>query len=101
MATNLSPGEILTNHETALEIDPGNYQRGVCILALLAGLALYCLGEYRLEKKYSSAPVLISIPADQPDLLEGQRIFRYRGCEACHGEELRDWFTSRTRLWGR
>jgi mono/diheme cytochrome c family protein len=61
---------------------------GIFILALLAGLALYGLGEYRLGKKYSSAPVLISIPADQPDLLEGQRIFRYRGCEACHGEEL-------------
>ena len=68
-------------------MDPGNSGRDF-FLALLAGLALYGLGKYRLEKKYSSTPVLTSNLAHQPDLLEGQRIFRYRGCEACHGEDL-------------
>jgi mono/diheme cytochrome c family protein len=31
---------------------------------------------------------MISIPDDEAFLTEGKRIFQYRGCEACHGEEL-------------
>lgn len=31
---------------------------------------------------------MIAIPNDAESLNEGKRIFQYRGCEACHGEQL-------------
>jgi len=30
----------------------------------------------------------VSIPIDDASFAEGKRIFQYRGCEACHGEQL-------------
>ncbi len=61
---------------------------GLLSLILLPGLVLYGLGWYRLNRTYSVQSRLVSIPKDPSSLLEGQRIFRYRGCEACHGEDL-------------
>lgn len=54
----------------------------------LAVVALYGLGQYRLNRTYTVDPESITLPTDSASLLEGQRIFRYRGCEACHGEGL-------------
>jgi mono/diheme cytochrome c family protein len=31
---------------------------------------------------------MVQIPNDEESLAEGKRIFQYRGCEACHGEDL-------------
>jgi mono/diheme cytochrome c family protein len=31
---------------------------------------------------------MVAIPTDAESLAEGKRIFQYRGCEACHGEDL-------------
>ena len=61
---------------------------GILCLILLAGLGLYSLGQIRLKKIYQYTPEEVRIPTDQESLQEGQRIFQYRGCEACHGEGL-------------
>jgi len=57
-------------------------------LAALVSLVLYGLGWYRLNRTYAIQPRLPRIPKEPDSLQEGQRIFRYRGCEACHGEDL-------------
>ena len=57
-------------------------------LVLVAGLTLYSLGQARLRKTYIITPQLVRIPNDKVSLREGKRIFQYRGCEACHGENL-------------
>jgi len=57
-------------------------------LVILLGLGLYGLGWYRLNLTYNVGTAPVTLPADPDSLLEGQRIFRYRGCEACHGEDL-------------
>jgi mono/diheme cytochrome c family protein len=59
---------------------------GITILVSL--LAFIWLGEQRLNRTYIVPDEAISLPADQYALSEGRRIFQYRGCEACHGEQL-------------
>ncbi len=61
---------------------------GILGLVLVSGLILYGMGQLRLKKTYSSSPQSVEIPTDEESLVEGKRIFQYRGCEACHGEEL-------------
>jgi mono/diheme cytochrome c family protein len=62
---------------------------GVILGLLILGiLALYGRGQMRLNKKYMIPAQTVAIPADAESLLEGKRIFQYRGCEACHGEQL-------------
>ncbi|MBN1450438.1 MAG: cytochrome c [Anaerolineales bacterium] len=55
---------------------------------ILANIVLYALGEARLKKAYIVPEESLSIPSDNESLTEGKRIFQYRGCEACHGEQL-------------
>jgi mono/diheme cytochrome c family protein len=57
-------------------------------LLILAMLGLYGMGQMRLNKKYEIPVQMVSIPSDAESLAEGKRIFQYRGCEACHGENL-------------
>ncbi len=57
-------------------------------LILVALAVLYGMGQARLNKKYDVPVALVAIPADAESLAEGKRIFQYRGCEACHGEDL-------------
>lgn len=57
------------------------------LLALLT-LGFYGLGQARLDRKYQAVIQSLSLPGDAVSLAEGRRIFRYRGCEACHGEQL-------------
>ncbi len=57
-------------------------------LLSLAGLALYTLGESRLKRVYVTPVETLRLPTDVEALAEGKRIFQYRGCEACHGEQL-------------
>ena len=61
---------------------------GILSLVILLGLGLYGLGWCRLNRTYKVDPSLVTLPTDPDSLFEGQRIFRYRGCEACHGENL-------------
>jgi mono/diheme cytochrome c family protein len=46
------------------------------------------LGEARVKKVYVVPEESVIIPSDDESLAEGKRIFQYRGCEACHGEQL-------------
>jgi len=57
-------------------------------LVLAAGLLLYGQGQRRLSHTYAITPKAVLIPSDQVSAQEGKRIFQYRGCEACHGENL-------------
>ena len=57
-------------------------------LLVLAFAVLYGMGQARLSKKYDVPVKMIEIPSDPEALAEGKRIFQYRGCEACHGEDL-------------
>jgi len=57
-------------------------------LLILNALVLYGLGQMRLNKKYEIPNQTVAIPNDAESLSEGKRIFQYRGCEACHGEQL-------------
>ncbi|MGB2964805.1 MAG: cytochrome c [Anaerolineales bacterium] len=61
---------------------------GIIGLVLAAGLALYGLGQKRLNRVYEVTPISVFLPDDEISLREGKRIFQYRGCEACHGERL-------------
>jgi hypothetical protein len=61
---------------------------GAVALILLAGLTLYGLGNFRIKRIYPYTPEPVSVPGDPQSLEEGKRIFQYRGCEACHGEQL-------------
>jgi mono/diheme cytochrome c family protein len=57
-------------------------------LIIVANVVLYALGEERLTRVFMVADETIMIPTDEHSLSEGKRIFQYRGCEACHGEQL-------------
>ena len=61
---------------------------GAAGLVILLGLGFYSLGWYRQNRTRSIDPKPVVLPVDPDSLLEGQRIFRYRGCEACHGKDL-------------
>jgi mono/diheme cytochrome c family protein len=62
---------------------------GVLVGLLIVALAiLYGMGQARLTKKYNVPVQMVAIPTDEESLAEGKRIFQYRGCEACHGEDL-------------
>lgn len=57
-------------------------------LLILGMLVLYGAGRMRLTRKYVVPSQSVAVPTDAESLLEGKRIFQYRGCEACHGEQL-------------
>ena len=58
---------------------------GILIIAILV---LYALGQARLKRVYDVSVRQVPIPENIESLAEGKRIFQYRGCEACHGEDL-------------
>jgi mono/diheme cytochrome c family protein len=58
------------------------------VLLSLSMLGLYGMGQARLNKKYDVKVQMVELPTDAASLVEGKRIFQYRGCEACHGENL-------------
>src|SRR5689334_11365767 len=56
-------------------------------LAALAVGGLYWKGRSALSAEYTIAPVDFEVPHDAAALAEGQRLFRARGCAACHGDD--------------
>jgi mono/diheme cytochrome c family protein len=60
----------------------------VVVVLILVSITLYVLGEARVKKVYVVPEESVIIPSDDESLAEGKRIFQYRGCEACHGEQL-------------
>jgi mono/diheme cytochrome c family protein len=61
---------------------------GLVGVVILLSLGLYGLGWFRLNRVYRVEPSPVTLASNPANLQEGQRIFRYRGCEACHGEDL-------------
>ena len=61
---------------------------GLASVIILVIFVFYMLGEARLKHVYHISEESVAIPTDQEALVEGKRIFQYRGCEACHGEQL-------------
>ena len=61
---------------------------GLVGLILIIGLVLYAIGQARLNKNFTITPRMVEIPTGEVSLREGKRIFQYRGCEACHGDDL-------------
>jgi mono/diheme cytochrome c family protein len=57
-------------------------------LLVIAALTLYALGRMRLNRRYEVPAGFLDLPSEPVSLDEGRRIFQYRGCEACHGEQL-------------
>jgi len=57
-------------------------------ILILASLLFFALGQSRLKQTYTIPDESLVIPSDPGILNEGKRIFQYRGCEACHGEQL-------------
>ena len=64
---------------------------GVGILlgfVLVVSGILYGIGLSRINKEYQVIPEEVQFLDDATSLQEGKRIFQYRGCEACHGQDL-------------
>ncbi len=61
---------------------------GIFGVFLIIVLILYGLGQARLKKNYQVSVKPVPIPGAETSLAEGKRIFQYRGCEACHAEDL-------------
>ena len=64
------------------------------VLTILAGILLIALvviyfqAEARFTRRYETPNDAVTIPTDEKSITLGKRIFQYRGCEACHGENL-------------
>jgi mono/diheme cytochrome c family protein len=61
---------------------------GIIGILIIINIAFFALGESRLNQKYKVPKETVHIPKEDESLAEGKRIFQYRGCEACHGEQL-------------
>jgi mono/diheme cytochrome c family protein len=63
-------------------------------VAVLVGLILIALAviffktEARLNHVYAPPVDALRIPDDTASIANGKHIFQYRGCQACHGEQL-------------
>lgn len=64
------------------------------VIAVLAGIILIALAviylqtEVRFTKTYAAPNDVVVIPTDAESIALGKRVFQYRGCEGCHGENL-------------
>ncbi|MBI5933378.1 MAG: c-type cytochrome [Chloroflexi bacterium] len=69
-------------------------KRSGIVLTALAALIIvllivvYFQTEARLTKVYAPPTDALTIPDDAESIANGKHIFQYRGCEACHGEQL-------------
>lgn len=55
-------------------------------LSLVSLVVIYFKSQSRLTRVYEVPEQTVLIPADPAALEQGQHIFRFRGCEACHSE---------------
>lgn len=64
---------------------------GVGVLAgmiVLGFVGVYFSSQSRLTKAYDVPQASLVIPSDPESIENGKHIFQFRGCEACHGENL-------------
>ena len=57
-------------------------------LIVLAVAGMYFSSEARLNRVYTIPLDNVSVPSDADSIAYGKHIFQFRGCEACHGEQL-------------
>lgn len=57
-------------------------------LLVVALVVIYIQTESRLNRVYAAPSDALSIPTDEASIAYGKHIFQFRGCEACHGEQL-------------
>ena len=55
---------------------------------VIASIAIYVLSQSRLTRVYELPEESVAIPSDLASIANGKHIFQFRGCEACHGENL-------------
>ncbi|MFN8411613.1 MAG: c-type cytochrome [Anaerolineales bacterium] len=58
------------------------------VLSVLALLGIYISSQRRLTHVYHIPEEQVVIPTDAASIENGKHIFQFRGCEACHGEDL-------------
>ena len=58
----------------------------LAILIVVALVAIYFKSQARLTRIYDVPEETVAIPTDPASIANGQHIFRFRGCEACHSE---------------
>ena len=58
---------------------------GVLVIGLIV---IYFQSQSRLTHVYQIPDENITIPTDAESIANGKRIFQFRGCESCHGENL-------------
>ncbi|HNO31572.1 MAG TPA: c-type cytochrome [Anaerolineales bacterium] len=62
---------------------------GVLVGSILIGLAgIYFNSQSRLTHVFTAPEETVSISTDAESIANGKHIFQFRGCEACHGENL-------------
>jgi mono/diheme cytochrome c family protein len=57
-------------------------------LLTLALLGIYLLTQERINRLYNIPTQAPPIPTDSQSIAYGKHIFQFRGCQACHGEQL-------------
>ncbi len=57
-------------------------------LIVIALVGIYFNSQSRLTRVYEIPEEQVSIPTDAASIENGKHIFQFRGCEACHGENL-------------
>ena len=57
-------------------------------LVVIALAVIYFQTESRLDRVVAAPPDALSIPTGAAAIARGRHIFQFRGCEACHGEQL-------------
>ncbi len=60
----------------------------LALLLAAAGGWVYFSTQERLNRIYDISPEKVFIPADQVSIENGRHIFQFRGCMACHGDQL-------------
>jgi mono/diheme cytochrome c family protein len=61
---------------------------GLAGLVVIALIAIYAMSQSRLTHVYKVTEEVVVIPTDAASIENGKHIFQFRGCEACHGENL-------------
>jgi len=57
-------------------------------MGVLSVAWMYISTEQRINRVYSIPDEQVPVPTDEAGIADGQHIFQFRGCQACHGEHL-------------
>jgi cytochrome c553 len=57
-------------------------------IVVVAALAILGLSEYRLRQKFDVPATPVAVLSDSAALARGRHLYRTRGCEGCHGQDV-------------